>query len=255
MVEMQSSFAAALLEPEAALPPAVAKGITPAAKRRFDIYRNNVTSSLIEALKASFPIVCRLVGDEFFKAAATLYIRQEPPRSPLLFRYGNGFADFLESFPPAGSVPYLGDVARLEWAWLQAYHAEDREPLPLQALAGVPQESLPAVRFTLHPSLTLLRSHWPLASLWTAVRERNDSPGLDMAQGEEVAVLRPGNDVSVQLLPPGGYDFITALSAGRTLGEAAALSGEAHSDFDLAHHLQGLFTLGTVVAIIAPDQG
>ena len=64
MVEMQSSFAAALLEPEAALPPAVAKGITPAVKRRFDIYRNNVTSSLIEALKASFPIVCRLVGDE-----------------------------------------------------------------------------------------------------------------------------------------------------------------------------------------------
>ena len=255
MVEMQSSFAAALLEPEADLPPALAQGASPAAKRRFDIYRNNVTSSLIDALKASFPIVCRLVGDEFFKAAATLYIRQDPPRSPLLFRYGARFADFLEGFPPAQSVPYLGDVARLEWAWLQAYHAEDQAPLPLQALAEVPQESLPEIRLTLHPSFTLLRSRWPVVSLWAAVRDRKDNPGIDIGQGEEAAILRPDSDVSVQLLPPGGYDFLAALADGRTLGEAAALSSEAHSDFDLAHHLQGLFTLGTVVAIIAPDQG
>ena len=254
MVEMQDSFAAALLEPEATLPAAVARGASPAVKRRFDIYRNNVTGSLIEALRASFPIVCRLVGDDFFKAAATLYIRQEPPCSPLLFRYGAGFADFLESFPPASSVPYLGDVARLEWAWLQAYHAEDRAALPLQALAEVPQESLSAVRFTLHPSFTLLRSRWPVVSLWAAVRDRKDDPGIDMAQGEEAAVLRPDNDVSVQLLPPGGYDFIATLSTGRTLGEAAASSSEKDSRFDLAHHLQGLFILGTVVAIIAPDQ-
>ena len=255
MVEMQDSFAAALLEPEAALPLAVARAGSPAVKRRFNIYRNNVTSSLIEALKTSFPIVCRLVGDDFFKAAATLYIRQDPPRSPLLFRYGASFADFLESFPPASSVPYLGDVARLEWAWLQAYHAEDREALPLQTLAQVPQESLSAVRFALHPSLTLLRSRWPVVSLWAAVRDQQDNPGIDMAQGEEAAVLRPSTDVSVQLLPPGGYEFIAALSDGRTLGEAAALSSEKTPNFDLAHHLQGLFILGTVVTIIAPDQG
>ncbi len=255
MVELQDDFAAALLQPEANLPPAVARGGSPAVKRRFDIYRNNVTSSLIEALKASFPIVCRLVGDDFFKAAATLYIRQEPPRSPLLFRYGASFGDFLESFPPAGSVPYLGDVARLEWAWLQAYHAEDQAPLPLQALADLPQESLSEVRFTLHPSLALLRSRWPVVSLWAAVRAQTDNPGIDMAQGEEAAILRPGSDVSVQLLPPGGYDFLSALSAGRSISEAAAHCGETSSDFDLAHHLQGLFTLGTVVAIIAPEQG
>ena len=255
MVKLQDSFADALLEPEAALPPAVSRGGSPAVKRRFDIYRNNVTSSLIEALKASFPVVCRLVGDDFFKAAATLYIRQEPPSTPLLFRYGGSFADFLESFPPAGSVPYLGDVARLEWAWLQAYHAEDQAPLPLQALADVPQESLPEVCFVLHPSLSLLRSRWPVVSLWAAVRDQKDNPGIDMTQGEEAAVLRPGNDVSVRLLPPSGHAFLSALSDGRSLGEAAALGSEATSDFDLAHHLQGLFTLGTVVAIIEPDQG
>ena len=255
MVEMQTAFAEALLEPEAALPPAIARAASPAAKRRFDVYRNNVTSSLIEALKASFPVVCRLVGEDFFKAAATLYVRQDPPRSPLLFRYGASFADFLEGFPPAASVPYLGDVARLEWAWLQAYHAEDRAPLPIQDLAAFPQESLPALRFTLHPSFSLLRSRWPLVSLWAAVRAQREDPNIDMSQGEEAVLLRPEDQVMVQLLPAGACNFLSALAAGRSLGEAAQLAAEQHSGFDLAHHLQGLFTLGAVAAIIAPDEG
>lgn len=254
MADPQSPFAAALLAPEAALPPAVVQSGA-SAKRRFDVYRNNVTSSLIEALKASFPVVCKLVGDDFFKAAATLYVRQEPPRSPLLFRYGGSFADFLDGFPPAASVPYLGDVARLEWAWLQAYHAEDRAPLTIQALAELPQESLQDLRFALHPSFALLSSRWPVVSLWAAVRQQTDKPDIDMTLGEETAVLRPGDDVTVQLLPEGGYAFLAAVAAGRTLGAAAQQAGERHAGFDLAHHLQGLFALGAVAAVIAPGEG
>ncbi len=252
---MQTAFAEALLKPEAALPPAIAQAASPAAKRRFDVYRNNVTSSLIEALKASFPVVCRLVGEDFFKAAATLYVRRDPPRSPLLFRYGDSFAEFLEGFPPATSVPYLGDMARLEWAWLQAYHAEERAPLPIQELAAIPQESLPGLRFHLHPSFALLRSRWPLVSLWAAVREQREDPSIDMNRGEDAAVLRPEDQVSVHLLPEGGYDFLAALADGRALGAAAQRAAERHPGFDLAHHLQGLFTLGAVAAIIAPEEG
>ncbi len=254
MADVQHSFAAALFEPGSALPPAIARSESPSAKRRFDIYRNNVTSSLVEALKASYPVVCHLVGEEFFKAAATHYVRQEPPRSPLLFRYGAGFALFLERFPPAETVPYLGDIARLEWAWLQAYHAADRAPLSIQTLAEIPPEQLSALRFLMHPSFALLRSRWPVVSLWAAVRDQEDGPKLDMTRSEEAAVLRPGYDVMVQLLPHGGYEFLSALESGRSLGEAAQRAAENDPDFDLAHHLQGLFGLGAVAEIVAPEE-
>jgi len=158
LAELQADFAAALADPT--LPAPAGSG------RRFDAHRNNRAVSLIEALEASFPVVRRLVGNDFFRAAAKAYIRRHPPRTPVLLLYGETFGAFLEGFEPARGVAYLGDVARLEWARLNAFHAADAEPLSLARLAEVPQERLADLRFTLHPSLQLLASRWPVASLW-----------------------------------------------------------------------------------------
>jgi hypothetical protein len=239
LADLQGDFAAALTDP-ALLPPA---GLRAPALRRFAVYRNNRMAGLAENLEAAFPAVRRLVGEAFFAATASAYVTQQPPRSPVLLLYGESFGDFLDGFPPAAGVPYLGDVARLEWARRFACHAADAIPLPVASLAEVPEAALPALRFTLHPSLRLVTSRWPVASLWAATAE------VDMARGEDVAVLRPELTVEVRVLPPSGLTFIAALAGGATLGVAAEVALAAAPDGDLAAHLHGLFALGAVTAL------
>ena len=122
----QADLAAALLAPERAAP----AGLAPQA--RLAVYRNNVVVSLTDALAAAYPAVLSLVGERFFKAAAGVYVRAEPPRSPVLITYGQSFAQFLEGFAPAAKLPFLADVARLERLWLEAYHAADAAPQPIE---------------------------------------------------------------------------------------------------------------------------
>ena len=250
--DQQAAFAAALIDPALPAPPGVRRQAKLPQSRRFDLYRNNMMASLIEAMEATFPAVRRLVGSDFFKAAAKTYIRREPPRSPVLLTYGETFGSFLDDFAPAKGVPYLGDVARLEWARLDAYHAADVEPLPIARLAAVHESELESTKLRLHPSLRLLRSRFPLASLWAASNGTAPSAEVNMQCGEAVAVLRPALAVDVRLLPPGGYEFISQLAAGETLGEAADRAVQSNVGFDLATHLQGLFELGAVVAIDTP---
>jgi hypothetical protein len=246
LADLQHDFAAALTDPALAAP----AGLRQPAQRRFDVHRNNRAAGLIDLLEAAFPVVRRLVGAEFFKAAARAYIDREPPRSPVLLLYGQAFGAFLDGFTPAAGVPYLGDVARLEWARLAAYHAADAEPLSIARLAAVPEAALPGLRVALHPSLQLLRSRFPVASLWAATS--GAVAAVDMTRGEEVAVLRPLLAVEVRVLPPGGHPFIAALMAGTSLEAAAEAALAAAPGSDLAAHLRGLFALGAVSALVLP---
>ena len=167
----------------------------------------------------------------------------------MLLLYGERFGDFLDDFAPAAGVPYLGDVARLEWARLYAYHAADAQPLAIERLAEIPAGDLEAARLRFHPSLRLLTSRFPVASLWAATTGADPSAEVDMKQSEAVAVLRPGFAVDLRVLPQDGYEFLAWLAEGRSLGEAADALVRISASFDLAHHLQGLFQMGAVVSI------
>ena len=135
-------FAAALLDPDRATPAAVAGPNGKSARKRYSVYRNNVTVSLINALAAVFPATMRITGVDFFRAMARFHVRATPPTSPLLFEYGRDFPDFIERYEYARLMPWLADVARIERAWLDAYHAADAEPLAPQVLASIPPERL-----------------------------------------------------------------------------------------------------------------
>ena len=247
--DTQAEFVASLRNPGLPPPASLSRPGGTSPNKRFDVYRNNVVASLIEALRASFPVVERLVGEEFFKATARAYIDHEPPKSPLLFLYGRTLGDFVEGFPPAASVPYLGDIARLEWARLSAYHAADRTPVTIDRLAQVPPEQLGDVAFQLHPSLALLSSRWPVFSIWAASSGLGSEDEVEMDRGEELAVIRPAFEIDTRRLPSGGYDFIHALQGGATLGQAAELAVTTTDGFELAQHLEGLFHLGAVTGI------
>jgi hypothetical protein len=226
-----AAWAEALLDRSGATPAGLVAWNGSDVARRFGVYRNNVLVSLAAVLADGFPVVRQLVGDVFFQAMAQAYLRDDPPRSPVMTEYGDGFADWLSGFEPAAGLPYLADLARLERARVRAYHAADADPLPDDALAQAlaEPERLPALRLQPHPSLAVLRSAHAVVSLWAA-----HQAGDDLAVGEAVAALeldRPeaavvlrGHDDEVLVLPLPAPDaaFVDALRAGLSLGEALA---------------------------------
>jgi len=249
--ELEGLFARAVLDTDAPTPQALARKTGTAPARRFAVYRNNVYASLIDVLACRFPVSARLVGDEFFRAMARVHVQKEPPRSPVLLRYGAGFADFIAGFPSAAPVPYLADIARLEWAWHEAYHAADAEPLSLGALEAAAGHVEHAT-LALHPSLTVLRSPYPVVTIWQlAMRGGEDEPARLPADGEDALVLRPKLEVEIRRLPEGGAAFVLALKTGASLQDAAMSATAEAPDFDLAGNLAGLMARGAIVGVAA----
>jgi hypothetical protein len=249
--ELQRDFAAAILTAKDALPKALTRKSGGVPSRRFDIYRNNVYSSLIDVVQARFPVVARLVGEEFFRAMARVYIEKEPPSSAVLLRYGASFPAFVASFPPAQSVPYLADTAALEWTWHAAYHAADAAPLALDELASVADRAGNAV-FRLHPSLGLVSSAFPIVTIYELHAETSDPPQTKLgAEAEDALVLRPELDVEIRRLPPGAVMFIETLRDGKSVGESAAAALAKAAAFDLEANLVGLMTSGAIVGCVA----
>lgn len=252
--EVEGDFARAVLDTDADVPaPLVARlGGAKSGKtlaRRFGVYRNNVYASLIDALAGRFPVTARLVGDAFFRAMARVYVEKDPPRSAVLIRYGASFAGFVAGFPPAGAVPYLADVARLEWAWHVAYHAPDAAPLSFAALTEVAPSAGDAT-LVLHPSLAVVRASYPVVTIWQiASTEGEDEPARLPADGEDALVVRPKLDVEVRRLPEGGAAFVRALQGGATLQVAADRAMQDVPGFDLAANLAGLIASGVIVGV------
>jgi hypothetical protein len=250
---LEKAFTAALKDPDRALPDGIRSGGDEDALRAFNVYRNNRIVSLIDALKQTYPAVLRFVGAEFFEAAGRLYLEVEPPRSPVLLTFGAGFGDFLEGFEPARSVPYLGDLARFEWARVEATNAPDAASLPIERLQGLAAEDLAALRFSLHPSLRLLSSRYPVASLWAATEGGDEGLEVKMDAGEEIVLLRPALSVEQRVLQVGDHAFLRRLAAVETLHEAAETAAEQDGQFDLSTALSGIFEIGAVCGLAAPD--
>lgn len=245
LADLQEAFRVAVLDPDAAMPAGLTahNGVAPA--RRFAVYRNNVTLGLASSLESRFPASVRLVGEEFFRALAILFVRAHPPRSPLLLDYGDELPGFAETFEPAREVPYLPDVMRVEIARSQAYHAADAAPATLGVLSALPPERLGEVRAVFHPAARLLRSAFPAATIWQ-MNSGGEAREVTDWSGEDVLVTRPNLDVTVQILPPGGHAFLAGLRAGNSLGMAAESAFAEAADFDLPGAMAALINAGII---------
>ncbi len=236
----QRAFAAALIDTRLPCPEGLcsANGADPAS--RFAVYRNNVQGSLINALSDSYPVVAQLVGDEFFRAMAAIFVQQQPPQSPLMNRYGKAFAAFIQTFEPASSVPYLADVARLEHLRTRAYHAADAEPVRHEQITAslASPHALSELCLVFHPSLHLLDSTYAVVAIWAAHQQDALLEGIEINRRQHALVLRNGLDVEVFALEPGASVFIRNLISGQPLLAAAENSPE----FDLGQ------TLGLLIA-------
>ncbi|MEO6407803.1 MAG: DNA-binding domain-containing protein [Burkholderiaceae bacterium] len=250
----QAGFAAALLAPDLPCPAGLRawNGSDPSA--RLAVYRNNVVSSLIDAVADTFPVVQVLVGEAFFRAMAGVFVRQHPPRSRVLAHYGAEFADFVDGFAPARGVPYLADVARLERARVLAYHAADAEPLTAEMLGEALScgQDLGALQLVCHPSTSVVVSEHAIVSLWAAHQGEGDLSGVDPALPESALVVRPGLDVLVVRLPPGAARFVVALKSGAGLADASERAAGEAAEFDLPNVLALLMRHGALASVQFP---
>lgn len=217
------------------------------AKRQFgataqgiSAYANNVLHNRADALAEAFPVVLQLVGEEFFGAMARAAARVQPSRSGDLNRYGETFPAFIADFPPAQSLPYLADAARLDWLCHQAYYADDAEPFDAGRLATLTPEQQSSLAFVLHPAVAVIRSPWPVASLWCAHQptEGGDFPSPDQG-GETALVWRDlRRHVQVRRILPAEAVFLESCLAGLPFIEALASALDADEEFVLEVSLQ-----------------
>jgi hypothetical protein len=253
----ETSFADALLDPDQPVPCGLTAGHAAVPGQRFAVHRNNVAAGLGKVLKRRFPVVEKIVGEEFFAAMARLFVARRPPRSPLLATYGDDLPAFIAAFEPAHDLPYLADVARLEAMRTRSYHAADATPLGAEHFAALDGEGVGALRLALHPSIGIVRSRYPIVTIWAMNSGEQALAPIDHWVGEDALVARPGLDVEVRALPPGGAAFLDALAAGSPLGEAAAAALADDPAFDLTGNLAGLIGSGLVRDLIVapPTEG
>lgn len=246
----QAAFAAALLDTNRDVPEAVVAENEATRLKRFRVYRNNVYASLIEVLRARYPVIERLVGPEFFHAMARDFVERHPPRSRTLLEYGGMLPEFLEAFEPARDYPYFPDVARLEWLRNLAYHAADVGTASLGELSAIDPANLYQTRFVFHPSAHLIASPYPVVSIWAAnTQDAEPRPEqLDLA-GEAALVVRNELEVLVLPLDAGEYAFAEALAQGLVFGEAVEMVTSRHPNFDLSKALARLFSSSAISAI------
>jgi hypothetical protein len=207
---------------------------------RLDIYRNTFLFGLTKTLQLCFPVVQRLVGEEFFDAAAHIFITRSPPRMAWLDQYGEEFPEFLRSFPPAKSLDYLGGVAELEWAVNCVLHAPDTAPLDVAILGAIDPEDQGRICFMASPSVRLQHVAHPVDEIWCAVLARDDEAlhRVDIDAGPvHLLVERRGTGIEVFRLDERAWRFLSELWSGRPI-EAAI---DPADDFDgvaaLAEHL------------------
>lgn len=217
--------------------------------KRFGIYRGNARANSANALGGSYPVVARIVGEEFFSGLAREYGMRHPSVSGDLNEYGESFADFLDQFAPAREIAYLSDVARLEWRVHRAHYAVDVAAFDPSRLAAIAPEQQVDLMPRLNPACSVMHSAFPLARIWEVNQDKYEGPiEVDFSrEPAHVLVYRPRFRVEVMELPPAAVAFLKAAEQGGTL-ETALSAAQSHDEaFDLGGSLVEWITSAVIV--------
>jgi hypothetical protein len=249
--DLQTQFETDLFNGDAAKGSYIRKdGVS--AKERIAIYRNNVFSNYRKALSAVYPVVERLVGEQFFRQTADSYITAYPSLSGDLNEYGGNFSHFLALFEPAAQLPYLPDVARLEWLMELVFHASDHAPMNLEKLANVSEDQYGSLRFLLHPASQLFQSNYPIARIWQVNQpDWQGECAVDLQSGGcELLVFRKNFSITIKPLTKGEYAMLRGLATGADIATTFGKACEIQSDLDLGVFLQQMLHDGVLVDVL-----
>ncbi len=254
--ELQAAVLEALLEeaPARAAPEILAAGIDPA--RRLGVYANTVRANFHASLAASFPVLARLVGEDYFRQAVRDFQRRTPSRSGDLQHAGREFPAYWSALHGADAHRYLGHVARFEWACQECLLAAEHPPLDLAALARVPSAAYDALRFELHPSLRRFASPYPVHAIWQAnLDPAVPPPTVDLDRGgDRLALVRRRMQLEFHALGAGEWAFLEALERRAPLADALE-AGDDDAHFEPAAALPRFVTAGIITGFQEPIPG
>jgi hypothetical protein len=252
---LQAAFAAALTARDAAVADVrVLRGPAARVRRRLGFYRGNVQAGAYKALRNAYPVCERLVGESFFEGMVYAHAAAHPSVSGDLNAYGAELGAFIRSFAPAASLPYLADVASLEWQVHRAHYAADRPPLDLRELSRLAPERFGDLRAVLHPACAPVLTATPATSIWLAHQPGSDGHfAVDVDAGPERALVhRPAWRVEVARLAPAPHAFLVACEAGATLIVALQQAQAHDATFGLDAHLAGWVRDRVIVELRLP---
>ncbi len=207
---------------------------------RLTIYRNNWAGAVLRTMEMVYPVTRQLVGGAFFARMVRAFRLTHLPHSTNLDYYGADFAAFLEGFEPVSTLPYLPDVARLEWMHHTSSIAPHAESITLGDIAHIAPERYMELYLHPHPSLQLLRSEWPIYDIWHMHQDGETLRPIlleDKTLGH-VLTLRPERSTRAERIGGEAYHFLNSLCGKTDLYQAYTLTSEAYPDFDLAQVLQ-----------------
>lgn len=241
-----SEFARAIVKGDEPSPLSLSAGLNYSLETALAVYRNNYRGNLHDALAGAYPVLEQLVGNDFFRLLTREFIEQHLSHGGNLHHYGSEMSAFVAIFEPAQGLPYLADVAALEWACHNSYFAEDGDSLDIAKLAQVPPEKYSDLILHLHTACHLARSPYPVAAIWHA-----HQPGaasnfqIDLDSGASNAlVIRQADAVIVCELSAAAAAWLQEILAGTPLGVATAITLERYSEFDLQ---------ATLLSLVAQD--
>jgi hypothetical protein len=253
--ELQQDFAATLFAGDGAAPP-FATIPEEHAVERIAVYRRALFANYRGALAATYPVVKRLVGAPFFDTAVDAFVLQHPPTSGDLNVYGDAFGAFLAAYPPAANLPYLGDVAALEWAQDEANRAADDELSSQEVLADLtvmPSADLAGAGLELAHSCRLVSSRYPVLRVWQVNQDActgDEQVSWDSGP-DRLLVRREPDGVTIERVAPGEYAWLECLASGASLSAAIEAAQNADPVFDLGSVLRTRVADRTIAGVRA----
>ncbi len=248
--DLQAAFAAHVVGGDRADLGTEVVGDSMSAEARLRVYRHHIAHSLGGALATTFATVHALVGEAFFRSMAQRFIGQTLPAQPVLAEYGANFPVFVADYEPAASLPYLADVARLDWALNVAFHSPAARRLTATDLAGIASEQLPSLSLAVPEGATLIGSRYPLDRIWNAAQPGAPADTVDVGEGRaDLLVLRRSDDAAFIVLAAGEAAFAAALVEGESLEGAAKEASHADPSFDLSMAFARLLGLQAFAAL------
>jgi hypothetical protein len=211
--------------------------------RRMAVYRANMVAAADKALSSAYPVIRQVLGGEFFHGLAREFQCGSPSTSGDLTRFGAAFDTFLDTFEHTRSLPYLPDLARLEWAVHTAYGAADAPDWDAAELGAVEPGRQAAIRLHWTPGLAVVESGFPIVRIWSLHQPCQDGDfSVDWTAAENALVARQGFAITVSACSAGEAAFLAASLAGDTLGDAVTAALHRQSDFDLGQLLGRAFS-------------
>ena len=169
-----------------------------------------------------FPRCRRWSATDFFRGLARAFVGHALPVQPVLAEYGADFPAFIAGYEAARDLPYLADVARLDWALNLAFHAPLGGRLKAADLSAFPVERLPSMSIALAAGAVLVSSRYPLDRIWEASQPGAASETVDLNSGAaNLLVLRRPDDAAFVSLSAGEAAFVAALAEAMSLEQAA----------------------------------